>query len=118
MQFINKIFLNAVITIDDFKKVEIKIGKVLSAERVPEADKLLKIVFDIGGEERQIMAGIAMFVEDPAALVGKEMPILVNLEPRKLRGYESQGMLLAADGAGRPVLLHPAEDVPPGSVVK
>ena len=106
------------ITIDDFKKIEIKIGKVISAERVPEADKLLKIVFDIGGEQRQIMAGIAMFVEDPTTLIGKEMPILVNLEYRTLRGYESQGMLLAADGNGRPVLLYPAEDVPPGSVVK
>ena len=106
------------ITIDDFRKLDIKIGKVVSAERVPEADKLLKIIFDIGGEHRQIMAGIAQHVADPAALVGKEMPILVNLEYRTLRGYESQGMLLAADGDNGPVLLHPAQEVLPGSVIK
>lgn len=106
------------ITSDEFKKIEIRIGKVLSAEKVPEADKLIKLVFDFGNERRQIMAGIAEAFEDPSVLVGKEMPVVVNLEHRRLRGYESEGMILAADADGRPVLLSPDEEVPPGSVVK
>lgn len=106
------------ISIDDFKKLEIKIGKVISAEKIPEGDKLLKLVFDFGGEKRQIMAGIAKIFDDPSVLVGKEMPVLTNLETRMLRGYESQGMILAADGNGQPVLLHPSIEVPSGSVVK
>jgi len=106
------------ITYDDFKKLDIRIGKVKSAEKVDNADKLLKLVFDFGDEERQIMAGIAEFVEDPETLVGKEMPVLVNLEPKVLRGHESQGMILAASFEDVPTLLHPAEDVPPGSIVR
>lgn len=106
------------ISFDDFKKVEIKIGRVLSAEKVPDADKLLKLVFDLGGEERQVIAGIAEVFPDPSVLVGREMPVVVNLEPRMLRGLESQGMILAASADGRPVLLSPNEDVPPGSPVR
>lgn len=106
------------ISIDDFKKLEIKIGKVISAEKVPEADKLLKLVFDIGGEQRQIMAGIAESFPDPSILIGKEIPVLTNLETRKLRGYESQGMIIAVDTDGGTVLLHPEREVLPGSVVK
>ncbi|MDE2399928.1 MAG: hypothetical protein KGL67_02895 [Patescibacteria group bacterium] len=105
------------ITIDDFKKLEIKMGKVISAEMVPEADKLLKLVFDFGSEQRQIMSGIAEFFPDPSVLVGKQMPVLMNLEPRKLRGYESQGMLLAVDAGDRAILLHPEIEVPLGSVI-
>ena len=106
------------ITLDDFKKLEIRVGKVVSAERVPDADKLIKFVFDLGNERRQIMAGMAEFFDDPSVFIGKEMPILVNIEHRKLRGYDSQGMILAVDVNGRPVLLHPEEEVPPGSMVK
>lgn len=106
------------ITIDDFKKLEIKIGKVISVEKVEGADKLLKFVFDLGSEQRQIIAGLAEFFPDPSILVGKEMPILTNIEPRKLRGLESQGMIIAADGEGKPVLLSPDEEIPPGSVVR
>ena len=106
------------ITFDDFKKLDIKIGKVVSAEKVPDADKLIKLIFDMGDEKRQIIAGIAEFYPDLETLVGKEMPILVNLEPRILRGQESQGMLLAADADGQPVLLHPDKDIPPGSIVR
>ena len=105
------------ITINDFTKLDIRIGKVLSAERIPEADKLLKIIFDFGKEQRQIMAGIAEYIEDVDTLVGKEMPVVVNLEPRKLRGYESQGMILVANDEGRIALLHPAQEVTPGSSV-
>lgn len=105
------------INIEDFKKLDIRIGKIISAEKVPEGDKLLKLVFDFGTEQRQIMSAIAEFF-DPATLVGKEMPVLLNLEPRKLRGYISEGMIIAADGEGKPVLLHPAEEVAPGSPIK
>ncbi|MBI4094406.1 MAG: methionine--tRNA ligase [Candidatus Liptonbacteria bacterium] len=106
------------ITLEDFKKLDIRIGKVVVAEKVPDSDKLIKFIFDVGGEERQIVAGIAEFFPDPSVLVGKEMPLIVNLTPRRLKGLLSEGMLLAADADGRPVLLHPAEDVPPGSVVR
>ncbi len=106
------------ITIDDFKKVEIRVGKVLSAEKIPEGDKLLKLSVDFGSETRQIMSGIAEQFPDPSVLVGKQMPFVTNLEPRTLRGYESQGMILAVGTDAKPVLLHPAEEVPPGSLLK
>ncbi|MBI4086137.1 MAG: methionine--tRNA ligase [Candidatus Liptonbacteria bacterium] len=122
-------------TIDDFKKLDIRIGKVVSAEKVEGADKLLKLIFDFGSDPstgsqpsqsfsgqagrdtRQILAGIAQFYE-PEALIGKEMPVIVNLEPRTLRGYESQGMILCADAEGRPAILMPETEVPAGSIVK
>ncbi len=106
------------INLDDFKKIEIKIGKVKSVEEVEGADKLLKFVFDLGGEERQILSGIAESYTDLESLVGKEMPILTNLEPRTIRGHESSGMLLVAIVDGRPVLLHPEAEVPAGSLVR
>ena len=105
------------ISFEDFKKLDIRVGKVVSAEKVPDADKLIKLIFDMGDHERQVVAGIAEHYE-AEELVGKEMPILINLEPRELRGFESNGMILAADADGKPVLLGPAEEVPPGSVVK
>jgi methionine--tRNA ligase beta chain len=105
-------------TIDDFKKLEIKIGRVVSAEKIPEGDKLLKLVVDFGTETRQIMSGIAEFFPDPSVLIGQQMPFITNLEPRMLRGYESQGMILASDSPDGPVLLHPAKEVPPGSMIK
>ncbi len=107
------------ITIDDFQKLEIKIGRVKSVERVEDADKLLKFIFDIGnGEERQILAGVAEYYADLNALIGKEMPLLLNLKPRKLRGLESQGMMLAIDSNGSIALLHPDLEVDPGSTVR
>lgn len=106
------------ITFEDFKKLDIRIGKVLSAEKIADADKLLKLVFDLGSEKRQIIAGIAEFFPDPSVLIGRQMPILVNLEPRKFRGHESQGMMLAADVDGTPILLHPEKEIPPGSIIK
>ncbi len=106
------------INIDDFKKVEIKIGKIISAEKIPEGDKLLKLVVDFGSEIRQIMSGIAVSFPDPTVLVGREMPFVTNLETRILLGYESQGMIIAASGENGPVLIHPATEVPPGSMIK
>lgn len=106
------------ITFDDFQKLEIKIGKVVSVEKVAGADKLLKFVFDLGDEQRQILAGMAEFFDHLDKLVGKQMPILINIKPRKFMGYESQGMILAAEVKGRPILLHPAKEIPSGSIVK
>lgn len=107
------------ITIEDFKKLEIKIGKVKSVEKVENADKLLKFIFDIGnGEERQILAGIAEYYTDLGALIGMEVPLLLNLEPRMMRGLESQGMMLAADDGEKAVLLHPDKEIPAGSMIR
>ena len=106
------------ISFEDFKKVEIKIGTIVSAEKIDGADKLLKLMINLGNPEpTQILAGIAQFY-DPATLVGKQLPVVVNLEPRVLKGYSSNGMILAADGNGQPIILHPEKEVPPGSIVK
>ena len=83
------------ITIDDFKKVEIKVGEILSVEVVADADKLLKLEVDFGDEKRQILSGIREFFEDEQELVGKKCPFVTNLEPRIIRGLESNGMILA-----------------------
>jgi methionine--tRNA ligase beta chain len=103
------------ITISEFQKVEMKVGKVLSAEQVQGSDKLLKLTVDIG-EVRQLVAGIADAYA-PDELIGKSIIVVANLEPKKLRGIESQGMLLAADGE-KPILLVPDRDVEPGTPVR
>ena len=105
------------VTLEAFKKLDIRIGRVLSAERVEGTDKLIKLQIDLGTEKRQVVAGMADFLE-PDHFIGKEVPVLTNLEPRTLRGVESQGMVLAAEVGGRPVLLLPEDEVPPGSVVR
>ena len=106
------------INIEDFIKVEIRIGKILSAERVEGSDKLLKLMVDLGeASPRQILSGIARAVPEPASIVGQLVPIASNLAPRMMMGMESQGMMLCADD-GKPVLLHPAEEVRPGSLIK
>lgn len=106
------------VSFEDFKKLEIKICKVISAEKIDGSDKLLKLVFDCGGEQRQVAAGIAERYPDASLLIGRELPVLVNLKPKILKGCESNGMILAVDDNGGPVLLHPEKDVPPGSVVR
>jgi len=106
------------IILDDFKKLDIRIGKVILAEKVSETDKLVKLVFDFGSEQRQIIAGIADFFPDLSVLVGKEMPVLINIEPRTFKGYNSEGMIIAADVEGEPVLLHPEKEIPPGSIIR
>ncbi|MDE3110888.1 MAG: methionine--tRNA ligase subunit beta, partial [Acidobacteriota bacterium] len=110
---------NAKITIDDFAKVELRVGVVKSAERIPNADKLLKVFVDIGDEVRQVLAGIAMAYA-PEDLVGRKVVVVTNLAPRKMRGQESNGMLLAASAGadGKPVLCTFAEEIAPGSKVK
>lgn len=107
------------ITIEDFAKVELRVGVVQSAEKVAGADKLLKLLVDIGGEVRQVLAGIAL-AYTPEELVGRKVVVVTNLAPRKMRGVESNGMLLAASAGpdGKPVLCTFAEDIPAGAKVK
>jgi methionyl-tRNA synthetase len=107
------------IGIDEFQKVRLVTGKVLTAERVPRSNKLIQMQVDLGTERRQIVAGIAGKYE-PEALLGRNVVIVANLKPAKLMGVESNGMVLAATvgEAGEPVLLEVPEQVPPGSRVK
>ncbi len=102
------------ITFDDFKRLELRAAKILEAERIPKSSKLLRIQVDLGTEKRQLVAGIAKKYE-PEFLVGKTVPIVANLEPAKLMGVESNGMILAGNLDGEPILLQFLEDVPPGS---
>lgn len=105
------------ITIDEFKKIDLRVAKVLSARRVENSDKLLLLEIDLGDEKRQIVAGIAEHYK-PEDMVGKEIIVVYNLQPAKIRGYESQGMLLAAkDSKGRLAILTPEKEVDPGSKV-
>ena len=106
------------ISIDDFAKVELRVAQILVAERVPKADKLLRLEVDLGYEKRQILAGIAQHYE-PEKLIGRRIVIVANLAPRKMRGLESNGMLLAASlEGGAPVLAGFLEEVPLGARLK
>jgi methionine--tRNA ligase beta chain len=105
------------ISSEDFQKLDIRIGKIISAEKIENSDKLLKLQVDFGLEIRQIVSGIAQYFA-PESLVDKEAVFIINIEPRVLRGVESFGMIMAASVDGRPVILHPAEVVPPGTIVK
>ena len=132
------------ITYDDFAKVEIKAGKILSAEKIPETDKLIKLSVDFGVTEkvteklideketnevpeiaeeireiRQIVSGISMYFPDPQELVGKVCMFVTNLKPRMLKGYESNGMLFAlSTDDGKFSLLEPNKDIPEGTKAK
>ncbi|MEO0582852.1 MAG: methionine--tRNA ligase [Bacteroidota bacterium] len=107
----------AEITYDDFQKMDMRVGTILEAEKVPKTKKLLKFLVDTGIDTRTIVSGVAEYFE-PEDLVGKQVTVLVNLAPRKIRGVESQGMLLfAEDASGKLHRMHPAEDVEPGSMV-
>jgi methionyl-tRNA synthetase len=106
-----------VITINDFARVQLKIGNVLKAERVEGSNKLIKLQVDTG-EKRQIVAGIGKSYT-PENLEGKKIVVVTNLKPAKLMGVESQGMILAAtDGSGEPVILIPEKDVKEGALIK
>ena len=113
--------VNPTIAIDDFLKVDLRVAQVKVAERVKGADKLLRLEVDLGYEQRQILAGIAKHYE-PETLIGRKIVIVANLAPRKMRGLESNGMLLAAslpnDENGKPVLASFLEDVPLGAKLK
>jgi methionine--tRNA ligase beta chain len=105
------------ISIDDFRKVELKVATVKSAEPHPNADKLIVLQVDLGSEQRQICAGIRNHYT-PEELVGKQVVVVANLETAKLRGLESQGMLLAASDDGRVIILTPEKPVLAGAQVK
>ena len=104
---------------DDFAKLEIKIGVIESVEIVENADKLLRLSVNVGEKKpRQIISGIREYFEDPQFLVGKQCPFLTNLEPRTIRGYESQGMILAANHEDTFALLIPHNQLPAGTIIK
>jgi len=108
------------INIEDLQKVEIRMGKILSAEKVEGSEKLLRLKVDLGEENpRNILSGVAKAIPDPSTIVGKMVPIVANLESRKMMGEESQGMMLCAIADGdSPVLLLPEREVPPGDLVR
>jgi methionyl-tRNA synthetase len=108
------------IEIGDFARVELRVGEILTAERIPKSDKLLLFTIDLGeAEPRQVLAGIAEYYE-PEKMIGRKVVVVANLKPRKLRGFESQGMILAASVGeeGRPVIATFTEDVPNGARLK
>ena len=107
----------AKISIDDFRKIELKVATIKSAQAHPNADKLLVLQIDLGGEQRQICAGIRNHYT-PEELVGKQIVVVANLETAKLRGLESQGMLLAASDDGRVIIMTPEKSVHAGGQVK
>ena len=111
------------VSLDDFKKLEIRIGQIISAEKVPDTDKLLRLTVDFGEEvPRQIISGISAFFPNPQALVGKKCAFAANLEPRTIKNLESQGMILAVSGENNGQsffsLLETSSEVIPGSPVK
>lgn len=110
--------MDAHISYEDFAKIDIRIGTVLAAERVPDTDKLIKCRVDFGElGERTIVSGIALWKE-PEQLVGMQLPYIVNLEPRMIRGVESQGMLLAASDADGLALITPERATERGTRLK
>ena len=104
------------VAFDDFKKIELRVGRIKSVENHPNADKLYVIKVDIGGEERQTVAGLRGHYT-PEQLQDKSVVVVTNLDPAVLRGVESKGMLLAAQDGSRVVLLQPDGEVSPGSKV-
>ncbi len=106
------------IQFDTFEKLDIRVGTVLECEKVPKADKLLRFLLDDGLEKRTILSGIAAYYPNPQELVGRQVCFIANLEPRKLRGILSEGMILSAENSdGRLALVSPTKEVLPGSQV-
>lgn len=106
------------LSIDRFMEIELRVARVVEAERVPKADRLLRLQLELGdGERRQIVAGIAASYE-PESLIDKRIIVVANLQPARIRGVDSQGMLLAADLDGRPIVATFEEPVPPGTRVR
>src|SRR3989344_2465454 len=107
------------INIEDFKKVEMKIGEILSAEAIEGSEKLLKLRVDFAEEKpRQVLTGIARYFPDPAVLVGKKCAFVINLPPREMMGLESQAMILAASNDNAISLFEVSAEIPSGTIVK
>jgi len=105
------------ISFNDFQKLDIRIGTILEAEPVPDTDKLLKLKVDLGDEQRELIAGIADTYSSKD-IKGKQIPILINLEPKTIKGIESNGMILAVEIDGKAVLLEPDKKVNNGSKIR
>ncbi|MBZ1349015.1 MAG: methionine--tRNA ligase subunit beta [Candidatus Liptonbacteria bacterium] len=106
-----------IVTYEDFKKIDLRVVKILDAERIKSSDKLIKIQVDLGEEKRQIIAGIGK-VYNPEDLIGKQVVIVSNLEPKILFGLESRGMILAASDAEQIALLVPDKKILSGSIIE
>ncbi len=104
-----------IIEFEEFSKIDLKVAEIIEAEPIMDSDKLIKLQIDLGDEQRQIVAGIKSFY-NPEDLVGRQIIIVANLAPRTMMGYESRGMLLAANG-DFPILLQPMQKVKPGSKI-
>jgi len=105
------------IGIEEFAKIQMRVGQVLEAEKIPGSRKLIRMKVDLGSEVRQVVAGIAEAYE-AAALIDRKVVIVANLKPARLMGYESNGMIVAASTGDRPVLVTFTEDVPNGALLK
>lgn len=110
-------YIPRMISFNDFKKLDIRIATIRSVGLVEGSKKLYALILSVGEEQRTIVSGIAEYYS-PEDLVGKQVPVLLNLEPKEMLGIVSNGMILAADVGGKPVLLHPDKAVPDGSVVR
>lgn len=107
----------SMITIEEFFQSQLQVATITAADPIPNSNKLLKVTVDLGSETRVLVAGIAKEYSSDE-LLGRQVIVVTNLQPAKLMGVESQGMVLAASVEGRPVLLHPGEEVPSGTPVK
>ena len=108
----------ALTTFDEFQKMDIRVGTIISAERVPKTDKLLKLVIDTGIDQRTVVSGIAANYS-PEEIIGQQVSILVNLEPRKIKGIESQGMILMAENAkGELAFVAPTKPIDNGGTIR
>ncbi|MBU2564015.1 methionine--tRNA ligase subunit beta [Patescibacteria group bacterium] len=105
------------ISFEDFQKLDIRIGEILEAEPVPETDKLFKLKIDLGNEQRDLVAGIAD-TYSAQDIIGKQIPILINLEPKTIKGIESKGMILAIDVDNKATLIHPDKKIINGSKIR
>lgn len=106
------------ITIDDFQKIELRVAKIKSAERVEGSEKLLRLIVSLGDEDRQILGGLGR-AYTPEELTGKKVVVVANLAPRTMMGFESRGMIVAAtDESGKPVIISPERDIPEGSGIR
>jgi len=105
------------ISYEDFKRLDLRVAKIIEAERVENSEKLIRLQIDLGEEKRQIVAGIGKFY-NPEDLINKQIVVVANLEPRKLMGKESQGMLLAASNEDQISLLIPDQEISTGAIVK
>ncbi len=107
----------SMVSFEDFQKIELKTAKVADAQRVEGSDKLLRLEIKLGGEKRQLVAGIAKYYK-PEEMIGRDIVVVANLEPKTIFGLESRGMLLAANVDGEPVLLQPDREVPSGTTIR